>query len=41
MEEVIFEKPKVHIFICVNDRSESSSKVSCGPTVRLERCEES
>ncbi len=36
MEEVNIIKPKLHVFICVNDRTikESNCKPSCGPKIK-------
>jgi len=34
MEEILNIKPKIHVFICINDRSiKDDLKVSCGPFV--------
>lgn len=36
MEDIIFIKPKLHFFICVNDRITvpGNEKSSCGPTIK-------
>ncbi len=38
MQDIHFPKPKVHLFICVNDRSkiEGNTTPSCGPRIRPE-----
>jgi (2Fe-2S) ferredoxin len=37
MEDIIFPKPKVHLFVCVNDRAETHSTTpSCGPRMNPE-----
>ena len=35
MQEISFPKPKVHLFVCINDRShkEDSTTPSCGPRI--------
>ncbi len=35
MQDIIFPKPKVHLFVCVNDRTGTQSdKPSCGPRIK-------
>lgn len=31
IEQVAFPKPKVHLFVCINDRQETTGMPSCGP----------
>lgn len=35
MQEISFSKPKVHVFVCINDRSNKGSGAmpSCGPRI--------
>ena len=42
MEDIIFPKPKVHLFVCINDRAEmiGNSKPSCGPRMTPEHVKE-
>ncbi|HIH10752.1 TPA: (2Fe-2S) ferredoxin domain-containing protein [Candidatus Woesearchaeota archaeon] len=37
MEEIKFPKPKIHLFVCVNDRTKSNNPTpSCGPRIKPE-----
>lgn len=37
MTEITFLKPKVHLFVCVNDRTGTQSdKPSCGPRIKAD-----
>ena len=42
MEEILFPKPKFHLFVCVNDRSgiPGNTKPSCGPRIKPEDVKE-
>ena len=35
MQEINFPKPKLHLFVCINDRSNRKNNMtpSCGPTI--------
>lgn len=33
MEDIQFPKPKVHLFVCVNDRTDRLDKPSCAPRI--------
>ncbi len=37
MQDIDFPKPKMHLFVCVNDRTGTQSdKPSCGPRIKPE-----
>lgn len=37
MHTISFPKPKIHLFVCINDRTGThSDKPSCGPRIRAE-----
>src|SRR3989338_418672 len=36
IQEISFPKPKVHLFVCINDRGPNSPKPSCGPRMTSE-----
>ncbi len=37
IEEINFPKPKVHMFVCINDRTgQNTDKPSCGPRIKPE-----
>jgi len=38
MEDLDFQKPKVHLFVCVNDRTKNPDNTtpSCGPRIKPE-----
>lgn len=38
MEDIIFPKPKLHLFVCVNDRTgmPGNQTPSCGPRIKAE-----
>ena len=42
MQDILFPKPKLHLFVCINDRSHipNSDKPSCGPTITSEMVKE-
>lgn len=42
MKEIRFPKPKLHLFVCINDRSKHSgnTKPSCGPRITAEDVKE-
>ena len=42
MEDIQFPKPKLHIFVCVNDRTEiqGNTTPSCGPRIKAEDVKE-
>ncbi len=42
MQESTFPKPKVHLFVCVNDRTTipGMEKASCGPKINLQTVKE-
>lgn len=42
MQEILFPKPKIHLFICVNDRTAipNNTMPSCGPTITPEHVKE-
>lgn len=42
MQEIIFPKPKLHLFMCINDRTTipGSEKSSCGPRIGHEQVKE-
>ena len=39
MEDITFPKPKMHVFVCVNDRTDKETP-SCGPTITPEQVRE-
>ena len=42
MQTITFPKPKLHLFVCINDRSHipHNDKPSCGPTITSEMVKE-
>ncbi len=42
MEDILFPKPKLHLFVCVNDRTTvpGNTKSSCGPRIKPEDVKE-
>jgi (2Fe-2S) ferredoxin len=40
MQEIDFPKPKLHFFICVNERPEDHPTPSCGPRIKPEDVKE-
>ncbi len=42
MEDIQFPKPKVHLFVCINDRTglPTSATPSCGPRITAEHVKE-
>ena len=42
MEKINFPKPKLHLFVCINDRSSrpNNKNPSCGPTITRENVKE-
>jgi predicted metal-binding protein len=40
MEEINFPQPKVHLFVCVNDRTGRSDTPSCSPRITSENVKE-
>ena len=40
IEQVAFPKPKVHLFVCINDRQCTTGMPSCGPRMKKEEVKE-
>lgn len=38
MQDILFPKPKIHLFVCINDRTgiPGNDKPSCGPRIKSE-----
>ena len=36
MQEITFPKPKLHLFVCVNERPQGHPTPSCGPRIKPE-----
>jgi predicted metal-binding protein len=36
MQDIQFPKPKIHLFVCVNEREEGHPTPSCGPRMKRE-----
>lgn len=40
MEDISHFKPKLHVFVCINQREAGHPKPSCGPTMTAEQVKE-
>ena len=41
MQEILFSKPKLHLFVCVNDRTKTNdTKPSCSPQITSDMIKE-